>query len=95
LTTIEEQHVNKVEDNSLFEGQVRQHRDSTDHSAKERTIVDKGTTVTENVHHHIHHVIQPVIEKNGEQISQVLLLSVSYLRYSCRAGVPSHQDSDS
>lgn len=33
--------------------------------AKERTIIDKGTAVTEHVHHHIHHVIQPVIEKES------------------------------
>ncbi|KAJ2921291.1 hypothetical protein H1R20_g15803, partial [Candolleomyces eurysporus] len=63
VTRIEEQHVNKVEDNTLFLGQVNQHRDSTEHMTKERTIVDKGTAVTEHVHHHIHHVIQPVIEK--------------------------------
>jgi hypothetical protein len=37
--------------------------------AKERTIVDKGTTVTEHVHHHIHHVIQPVIEKESTSSS--------------------------
>ncbi|RXW17271.1 hypothetical protein EST38_g8585 [Candolleomyces aberdarensis] len=63
VTRIEEQHANKVEDNTLFLGQVNQHRDSKKHMTKERTIVDKGTAVTEHVHHHIHHVIQPVIEK--------------------------------
>ncbi|EAU87427.2 hypothetical protein CC1G_02186 [Coprinopsis cinerea okayama7 len=34
-----------------------------EHGAKERTVVDKGTKITEHVHHHVHHVIQPVIEK--------------------------------
>ncbi|KAJ2921159.1 hypothetical protein H1R20_g15937, partial [Candolleomyces eurysporus] len=63
VTRIEEQHANKVEDNTLFLGQVNQHRDSMEHMKKERTVVDKGTAVTEHVHHHIHHVIQPVIEK--------------------------------
>lgn len=63
VTRVEEQHVNKVEDNTLFHNQIFQHRDSIEHSSKERTVVDKGTVVTENVHHHIHHVIQPIIEK--------------------------------
>ncbi|KAF6756269.1 hypothetical protein DFP72DRAFT_895076 [Ephemerocybe angulata] len=63
VTRIEEQHANKAEDNTLFQGQVSQHHDTLEHTAKERTIVDKGTMITETVHHHIHHVIQPVIER--------------------------------
>jgi hypothetical protein len=29
-------------------------------------VIDKGTTVKETIHHHIHHVIQPVIEKESK-----------------------------
>ncbi|KAH9476668.1 hypothetical protein JR316_0010582 [Psilocybe cubensis] len=63
VTHVREKHANKVEDNTLFEGQVNQFHDTLMHSSKERTIIDKGTTVNETVHHHVHHVIQPVIEK--------------------------------
>ncbi|KAF9039902.1 hypothetical protein BJ165DRAFT_1392774 [Panaeolus papilionaceus] len=63
VTHISETHVNKPEDKSLFEGQLHQHFDTLAHGAKERTIVDMGSTVHETVHHHVHHVIQPVIEK--------------------------------
>ncbi|KIL64363.1 hypothetical protein M378DRAFT_163395 [Amanita muscaria Koide BX008] len=63
VTQIHEQHVNKPEENALLERQVFQHRDTVYHGAKERHVIDKGTIVNENVHHHVHHVIQPVIEK--------------------------------
>ncbi|CAA7263936.1 unnamed protein product [Cyclocybe aegerita] len=63
VTHISEKHANKVEDNTLFDGQVRQTKDSVFHVPKERSVVDKGVTIKEHVHHHIHHVIQPVIEK--------------------------------
>ncbi|PPQ82785.1 hypothetical protein CVT25_009280 [Psilocybe cyanescens] len=63
ITHVREKHANKVDDNTLFEGQVNQFHDTLTHSSKERTIIDKGTTVNETVHHHVHHVIQPVIEK--------------------------------
>ncbi|KAF4623392.1 hypothetical protein D9613_002340 [Agrocybe pediades] len=63
VTLIKEVHANKVEDNTLFEGQVNQFHDTLTHTERERTIIDKGTTVNEIIHHHVHHVIQPVIEK--------------------------------
>ncbi|TFK32938.1 hypothetical protein BDQ12DRAFT_670668 [Crucibulum laeve] len=62
-TRINEVYANNREDNKLFDGQIRQQRDTLDRPAKERTVIDKGTTVNEQVHHHIHHVIQPIIEK--------------------------------
>ncbi|KAH6908634.1 hypothetical protein BKA70DRAFT_1400272 [Coprinopsis sp. MPI-PUGE-AT-0042] len=71
VTRIAEQHVNKVEDNTLFKGQVLKHKDTIRHGAKERTIVDKGTVINEHVHHHVHHVIQPVIEKETIDRSRI------------------------
>ena len=35
------------------------------HLERERTIIDKGVTVKETIHHHVHHVIQPIIEKES------------------------------
>ncbi|KAF8963292.1 hypothetical protein BDZ97DRAFT_1042457 [Flammula alnicola] len=63
VTVINEKHANKVEDKTLFEGQVHKYHDTLAHLEKERTVVDKGITVNQHIHHHVHHVIQPVIEK--------------------------------
>jgi hypothetical protein len=60
---IREHHVNKPEHTTLLESQIHQHRDTVHHGAKERVIIDKGTIVNENTHHHVHHVVQPVIAK--------------------------------
>ncbi|KAF5353508.1 hypothetical protein D9756_007975 [Leucocoprinus leucothites] len=63
VTNIREIHANKVEDNSLFHSQIGQHHDTLTHLERERTIIDKGVTVKERTHHHVHHIIQPIIEK--------------------------------
>jgi len=63
VTTIQEKHVNTAEDRQLFSGLANQYQDTESHRNKERTVVDLGETVTENVHHHVHHVTQPVIEQ--------------------------------
>ena len=36
------------------------------HVPKERMTVHKGTTVNVTEHHHVHHIIQPVIEKESK-----------------------------
>lgn len=48
------------------------------HVPKERTVTDKGTTVEETVHHHIHHVIQPVIDKESKFCVFLILPSLFY-----------------
>ncbi|KAF8630098.1 hypothetical protein AX17_005496 [Amanita inopinata Kibby_2008] len=63
VTVVHERHSNKPEEKTLFEGQIRQHRNIVEHGAKERTVVDQGMMVNEHVYHHIHHVVQPIIEK--------------------------------
>ncbi|PFH49285.1 hypothetical protein AMATHDRAFT_48838 [Amanita thiersii Skay4041] len=63
ITRVYEKHANKPEDKVLLNGLVQQHRDTVHHGEKERIIVDKGVTINEHTHHHIHHIIQPVIEK--------------------------------
>lgn len=45
-----------------------------DHAAKERIIIDKGTTVNQQTHHHVHHVIQPVIQKESENLPSTINL---------------------
>jgi len=63
VTKIQENHSSTQEDRGLFEGLASQHKDSEQHRAKERTVVDLGERVHENVQHHVHHVTQPVVEQ--------------------------------
>jgi len=77
-THIKEVHANKPADNSLFESQIYENSNRTIHNEKERTVIDKGTTVHETVHHHVHHVIQPVIQK--ETIEKELIRTTIPIR---------------
>lgn len=63
VTTIREQHVNTEDDVNLLRGIGEKHRDTETHRPTERTIVDRGEIVNENVHHHVHHVTQPVVQQ--------------------------------
>ncbi|KAF9029457.1 hypothetical protein BDZ89DRAFT_1065415 [Hymenopellis radicata] len=63
VTNVHERHANSKDDTTRLAAQVEGHKDHVHHGDKERTVIDKGTVVHENVHHHTHHVIQPIIEK--------------------------------
>lgn len=39
------------------------HERLKEHGTKEKVVIDKGTNVHESVQHHIHHVVQPVVEE--------------------------------
>lgn len=65
-TEIHEQHVSDEQDKALYAG-LNKHQDKFQHAGEERTIVDKGERVTEHQHHHVHHVIQPVIERDTHE----------------------------
>ncbi|KAK2460411.1 hypothetical protein APHAL10511_007576 [Amanita phalloides] len=58
-----EDHANRPEDKTILNEQMRQHHDTVEHGAKERTVIDKDMIVNEKVHQHVYHIIQPVIEK--------------------------------
>ncbi|KAG6826271.1 hypothetical protein H0H92_000501 [Tricholoma furcatifolium] len=30
----------------------------------QHTVIDKGSVIQEKVHHHVHHIVQPVLEKD-------------------------------
>jgi len=62
-TKVHEKHASTTEDVKLFESLATQHKDTEVHRPKERTVVDLGEKVTENIIHHVHHVTQPVIEQ--------------------------------
>ncbi|KNZ77949.1 hypothetical protein J132_02889 [Termitomyces sp. J132] len=62
-TTVLERHVNNADDLKALDAQVKQHGNTKEYLEPEHFIVDKGSIIKENVHHHIHHIIQPVFEK--------------------------------
>ncbi|KAG6895592.1 hypothetical protein C0992_000472 [Termitomyces sp. T32_za158] len=44
-------------------GQPQHHKDSRDATERERAIIDKGESISEREIHHVHHIIQPIINK--------------------------------
>jgi len=64
VTRIHEKHVNEDEgDRNAYLALGQNHKDTVQHVQGERQVVDAGETVNETVHHHVHNVIQPIIEK--------------------------------
>lgn len=61
---LREQHASTTEDQRAFERLHSGHRDEVIQGQKTRDVIDKGEIVTENVQHHLHHVVQPVIERD-------------------------------
>ncbi|KAG5643862.1 hypothetical protein DXG03_009546 [Asterophora parasitica] len=60
ITNIRERHSSK---DGISDEQVRGPRDSVENSPKERNVVDKGEKITELEKHHVHNIVQPVIDK--------------------------------
>ncbi|KAG6895595.1 hypothetical protein C0992_000475 [Termitomyces sp. T32_za158] len=79
-TTVLERHVNNAEDLKALDDQVKQYENTKprrlhrpfifaeqqEYLEPEHFIMDKGSIIKENVHHHIHHIVQPVFEKDSE-----------------------------
>lgn len=65
-THIEEKHVSSAEDKAALAGLSR-HHDTHDELRKDRVVVDKGEVVNENVTHHVHHAVQPIIERQTHE----------------------------
>ncbi|KAG5643860.1 hypothetical protein DXG03_009544 [Asterophora parasitica] len=63
MTTIMEHHANSQAELAEFDAQLGKDRDTVEHDEKEYRVIDKGTKVHETIIRHIHHVIQPVLEK--------------------------------
>ncbi|KAG6916880.1 hypothetical protein DXG01_004789 [Tephrocybe rancida] len=64
-TTVYERHTNNADDMKTLDNQVRSHGNTMEYLEPEHIVVDKGSTIQENVHHHVHHIIQPVLEKES------------------------------
>ncbi|GAA5879416.1 hypothetical protein JCM3774_005234 [Rhodotorula dairenensis] len=69
-TEIKEQHVATDEDKAQF-ASLGTARDQFAEGPRERTIVDKGENVVEHDHHHVHHVVQPVIERDVHEHNRI------------------------
>ncbi|KAK4049099.1 hypothetical protein OIO90_005569 [Microbotryomycetes sp. JL221] len=65
-TEIYEKHVSTDQDKAALAGLSRD-KDTKEHVEKDRVVVDKGEAVSENVHHHVHHVVQPKIMRDTHE----------------------------
>ncbi|SCZ98548.1 BZ3500_MvSof-1268-A1-R1_Chr3-1g05456 [Microbotryum saponariae] len=65
-TKIHEKHVNTDADATQFAA-LNKHQDQYKEAAIDRVVVDRGEKVNEETHHHVHHVIQPVIERDTHE----------------------------
>ncbi|WFC98412.1 hypothetical protein MYAM1_001139 [Malassezia yamatoensis] len=63
-TTIREVHANTDKDAALLRSVAGTPKDTFSQAPIERSVIDKGETVREIVHHHIHNIVQPIIEKD-------------------------------
>lgn len=63
-TTIREVHANTDKDAALLRSVAGAPKDTYTQAPIERSVIDKGETVREIVHHHIHNIVQPIIEKD-------------------------------
>ncbi|GJN89307.1 hypothetical protein Rhopal_002287-T1 [Rhodotorula paludigena] len=66
VTHVRENHVATDEDKAQFASLGHAH-DSKVEAPRERTIIDRGEKVHENTHHHVHHVVQPEIERDTHE----------------------------
>ncbi|BGP38613.1 hypothetical protein JCM10450v2_002562 [Rhodotorula kratochvilovae] len=63
VTEINERHVATDEDKAQF-ASLNTAKDTVVEAPREKVIIDKGEQVRENVSHHVHHVVQPSIERD-------------------------------
>lgn len=60
---IKENKLATAEDAAAFESLGTQFKDTVTHAPTKRDVVDLGEKVEVKEHHHVHNVIQPVIQK--------------------------------
>ena len=70
-TTVREAHANTEKDAALLRSVAGNYKDTFTQSPIERQIVDKGEAVREIVHHHIHNVVQPVIQRDTHEYHRI------------------------
>jgi len=70
-TTIREVHANTDKDAALMRAVAGTPKDTFSQAVTDRSVVDKGETVREIVHHHIHNIVQPIIEKDIHEYHRI------------------------
>ena len=70
-TTIREVHANTDKDAALMRSVAGTYKDSFTHAPIDRSVIDRGETVREITHHHIHNVVQPIIERDSHEYHRI------------------------
>jgi len=71
VTKVHETHASTDKDAALLTSVAGKHQDQYTEAPVHRQVVDKGEIVNENLHHHIHNVVQPVIEKDSHEYHRI------------------------
>ncbi|OAV96016.1 hypothetical protein PTTG_02309 [Puccinia triticina 1-1 BBBD Race 1] len=67
VTAVHENIEASAADAAAYESLGSQFKDEVVHAPVEKTILDCGETVQVREHHHVHHVVQPVIQKETHE----------------------------
>ncbi|KAJ9479628.1 hypothetical protein PHBOTO_003106 [Pseudozyma hubeiensis] len=71
VTRVHETHASTDKDAALLTSVAGKHADKYAEAPVHRQVVDKGELVNEQIHHHIHNVVQPVIEKDSHEYHRI------------------------
>ncbi|PWZ00070.1 hypothetical protein BCV70DRAFT_223338 [Testicularia cyperi] len=71
VTKVHETHASTDKDAALLTSVAGTHKDSYAEAPLHRQVVDKGELVKEHIHHHIHNVVQPIVEKDTHEYHRI------------------------
>ncbi|GAK64844.1 uncharacterized protein PAN0_006c3059 [Moesziomyces antarcticus] len=71
VTKVHETHASTDKDATLLTSVAGQHADKYAEAPLHRQVIDKGEVVKEHIHHHIHNVVQPIIEKDTHEYHRI------------------------
>ncbi|KAJ1018985.1 hypothetical protein NDA16_004788 [Ustilago loliicola] len=71
VTKVHETHASTDKDAALLTSVAGKHTDTYAEAPVHRQVVDKGERVKEQIHHHIHNVVQPIIEKDTHEYHRI------------------------
>ncbi|CBQ73534.1 conserved hypothetical protein [Sporisorium reilianum SRZ2] len=71
VTRVHETHASTDKDAALLTSVAGKHQDQYVEAPLHRQVVDKGEIVNEQIHHHIHNVVQPIIQKDSHEYHRI------------------------
>ena len=71
VTRVQETHASTDKDAALLTSVAGKHKDEYTEAPLHRQVVDKGELVNESIHHHVHNVVQPIIEKDSHEYHRI------------------------